>query len=86
MADLDGLKCVNDTHGHQAGDRVIVKTKEILVRVYRQSDTLIRWGGAVNSCSWDSRRIGARPPVWRTACVTRSRTIGSTSTTAKAFT
>ena len=45
MMDLDGLKGVNDTYGHQAGDRVIVQMKEILVRVCRQSETLIRWGG-----------------------------------------
>ena len=45
MMDLDGLKGVNDTYGHQAGDRAILQTKEILVRVCRQSDTLIRWGG-----------------------------------------
>ena len=45
MMDLDGLKGVNDTYGHQAGDRAIVQMKEILVQVCRQSDTLIRWGG-----------------------------------------
>ena len=45
IIDLDGLKEVNDTHGHQAGDRAIVQMKEILLRVCRQSDTLIRWGG-----------------------------------------
>ena len=45
MMDLDGLKDVNDTYGHQAGDRAIVQMKEILVRVCRKSDTLIRWGG-----------------------------------------
>ena len=45
MLDLDGLKGVNDTYGHQAGDRVIVKTKEILTEVCRETDTLIRWGG-----------------------------------------
>ena len=45
MMDLDGLKGVNDTYGHQAGDRAIVELKEILVRVCRQSGTLIRWGG-----------------------------------------
>jgi|TARA_B100002003_G_scaffold75361_1_gene70328 diguanylate cyclase (GGDEF)-like protein len=45
MMDLDGLKEVNDTCGHQAGDRVIVQMKELLVGVCRQSDTLIRWGG-----------------------------------------
>ncbi len=45
IIDLDGLKRVNDTYGHRAGDRAIVQMKEILVRVSRQSDTLIRWGG-----------------------------------------
>ena len=45
VMDLDNLKWVNDTYGHQAGDRAIVQMKEILVRVCRQSDTLIRWGG-----------------------------------------
>ena len=45
MLDLDGLKGVNDTYGHQAGDRVIVKTKELLTQVCRETDTLIRWGG-----------------------------------------
>ena len=45
MMDLDGLKGVNDTYGHQAGDRAIVQMKEIILRVCRQSDTLIRWGG-----------------------------------------
>lgn len=45
MIDLDGLKAVNDTYGHQAGDRAIVQMKEILLGACRQSDTLIRWGG-----------------------------------------
>ena len=45
MMDLDGLKGVNDTYGHQAGDRAIVQMKDIIVRVCRQTDTLIRWGG-----------------------------------------
>ena len=45
MMDLDGLKGVNDTYGHTAGDRAIVQMKEILTRVCHQSDTLIRWCG-----------------------------------------
>lgn len=45
MMDLDGLKGVNDTCGHQAGDHAIVQVKEILVGICRKSDTLIRWGG-----------------------------------------
>ena len=45
MIDVDGLKRVNDTYGHQAGDRAIVQMKETILGVCRQTDTLIRWGG-----------------------------------------
>jgi diguanylate cyclase (GGDEF)-like protein len=45
MIDLDGLKGVNDTYGHAAGDRVLTKIREILERACRKSDTLVRWGG-----------------------------------------
>jgi diguanylate cyclase (GGDEF)-like protein len=45
MIDLDGLKGVNDTYGHAAGDRVLMEIREILERACRKSDTLVRWGG-----------------------------------------
>lgn len=45
MLDLDGLKAVNDTWGHAAGDSTLVQVQHLLRRVSRQSDTLIRWGG-----------------------------------------
>lgn len=45
MIDLDGLKGVNDTYGHTAGDKVLTKIREILERACRKSDTLVRWGG-----------------------------------------
>jgi diguanylate cyclase (GGDEF)-like protein len=45
MIDLDGLKGVNDTYGHAAGDRVLMTIREILERACRKSDTLVRWGG-----------------------------------------
>lgn len=45
MLDLDGLKGINDTYGHAAGDAVLVQVREILSRVCRKSDTLVRWGG-----------------------------------------
>lgn len=43
--DLDDLKQVNDTHGHDAGDIKITKTIETIRSSVRQSDTIIRWGG-----------------------------------------
>ncbi|WP_298635288.1 GGDEF domain-containing protein [uncultured Umboniibacter sp.] len=45
MLDLDEFKIVNDTHGHEAGDRVLAETASIIRQSIRKSDTLIRWGG-----------------------------------------
>ncbi len=45
MCDLDFFKEVNDTHGHEAGDAVIIKISEILKSCVRASDMVIRFGG-----------------------------------------
>ncbi len=45
MVDLDHFKQVNDTYGHLAGDAVLIQIKERLLRVFRESDYLVRWGG-----------------------------------------
>lgn len=43
--DLDGFKAVNDTYGHEAGDRVLQGVGETLKGVLRDSDILARLGG-----------------------------------------
>lgn len=43
--DLDGLKRVNDVHGHQAGDNMIVDTAQLLKATFRESDLIARLGG-----------------------------------------
>ena len=44
--DLDGLKQINDTFGHQEGDRALAKTAEILKRSFhRDLDLIARLGG-----------------------------------------
>jgi len=45
LADIDGFKSVNDLCGHQAGDEVLQKIAEILLKSVRESDTVARWGG-----------------------------------------
>ena len=43
--DLDGLKRVNDTRGHAAGDALIADAAGVLGRVFRESDVVGRVGG-----------------------------------------
>ena len=43
--DLDGLKQVNDTFGHQEGNRALVEAAEVLRDSFRHSDILARLGG-----------------------------------------
>ncbi|RAU21526.1 diguanylate cyclase response regulator [Paramagnetospirillum kuznetsovii] len=45
VIDLDKLKLVNDTKGHEAGDRLIQVTADALVSSLRASDTVARVGG-----------------------------------------
>ncbi|MEC5398226.1 diguanylate cyclase domain-containing protein [Uliginosibacterium sp. H1] len=43
--DLDGFKAVNDTHGHQAGDEVLIRLASELSAVIRRNEMLFRLGG-----------------------------------------
>ena len=45
MVDLDDFKAINDRHGHEAGDSVLVAAAEALQRALRAEDVLGRLGG-----------------------------------------
>jgi diguanylate cyclase (GGDEF)-like protein/PAS domain S-box-containing protein len=45
LLDLDGFKDVNDAHGHQAGDRLLVVVARALEETTRASETVGRLGG-----------------------------------------
>lgn len=45
MIDVDDFKRVNDLHGHQAGDEVLVHLADRLRLLSRDDDLLVRWGG-----------------------------------------
>jgi diguanylate cyclase (GGDEF)-like protein len=45
MIDLDDFKLVNDSRGHLAGDRVLVRAAEILRQSLRDTDIPARYGG-----------------------------------------
>lgn len=45
LIDLDNFKQINDTQGHDAGDRVLAKAATLMLDRVRRTDALARWGG-----------------------------------------
>lgn len=50
MLDLDTFKAINDTHGHQRGDAILVEFSKRVTRVIREVDTFARYGGEEFIC------------------------------------
>ncbi len=45
MFDIDHFKMINDTHGHLAGDQVLIRIAKIVQQELRSVDMLARYGG-----------------------------------------
>jgi len=45
MIDIDDLKIINDTQGHEAGDKLLQRTAQILQKSFRPEDIVARIGG-----------------------------------------
>lgn len=45
VGDVDGLKIVNDTLGHLKGDELLIKITNILKKVCKKENIIVRWGG-----------------------------------------
>jgi diguanylate cyclase (GGDEF)-like protein/PAS domain S-box-containing protein len=64
--DLDGLKGINDRHGHSEGDRALIDTANVLSHTFRESDIVARYGGdefvvvPAGAPNDDSRAVTAR--------------------------
>jgi diguanylate cyclase (GGDEF)-like protein len=61
--DVDNFKAVNDTLGHEMGDRVLCAVAAFLARHVREADYLFRWGGdefliLISCTEEDARRKG----------------------------
>lgn len=45
LFDIDHFKKINDTYGHNIGDKVLIELARLINLGLRQSDTFARWGG-----------------------------------------
>jgi diguanylate cyclase len=45
MVDIEHLKTINDTYGHEAGSRAVILVAEALLRLTRSTDVVARYGG-----------------------------------------
>lgn len=45
MLDIDNFKKVNDTYGHQSGDRVLQEVSKVIRNCVRETDVVARYGG-----------------------------------------
>jgi diguanylate cyclase (GGDEF)-like protein len=45
VVDIDNFKGVNDTFGHQIGDKILIQVSGIIKTCIRDSDIAARWGG-----------------------------------------
>jgi diguanylate cyclase (GGDEF)-like protein len=45
LIDIDRFKEINDTYGHQEGDRVLKNMGRLILKTCRESDIPVRWGG-----------------------------------------
>ena len=45
LVDIDHFKGINDTYGHKAGDRILQQFAQVMTRLVRTGDYIVRWGG-----------------------------------------
>lgn len=45
ILDIDDFKRINDSYGHEAGDKILISLTHLVQKILRNSDIFARWGG-----------------------------------------
>lgn len=64
LIDLDRFKPINDTYGHEAGDKVLVELGRRMRNQVREKDVVARLGGMSSSCYWPTAACGKSRRPW----------------------
>jgi diguanylate cyclase (GGDEF)-like protein len=59
FVDLDGLKAINDSSGHAAGDRLLERAAKLIMKHLRPYDVVVRVGGDEFVCSLNGIDVDA---------------------------
>ena len=78
MLDLDHFKVLNDTHGHQRGDAVLIEFSQRVKESLREVDTFARYGGEEFICLLsETDEVGARTTGEKIREAIRTQPFGS---------
>jgi diguanylate cyclase (GGDEF)-like protein len=78
MLDIDLFKVVNDTHGHQRGDAILVEFSQRVSKTVREVDTFARYGGEEFICLLSETELsGALTTAQKICDVIRAETFGA---------
>ena len=70
MMDLNGLKTINDTYGHEMGDEVLLRFAGLLRNMFPSSSMISRWGGdefAIMTTNMDAEKLDKYMEAFRNA-------------------
>ena len=78
MLDLDRFKVLNDTHGHQRGDAILIEFSQRVKHTLREVDTFARYGGEEFICLLsETDAEGAQTTAEKIRDAIRSQPFGS---------
>lgn len=84
MMDIDYFKSINDTHGHQFGDKVLKQVARFLKTELRANDVVARWGGEEFAVILpDTNRFDSLSVAHKLSELFRTRSFGDGNNTIK---